>query len=89
LSRSGAPSRLRGVIVDLVRLLLGLLVMLFHRPLANFIMVRERALDRILRARGVRFPAPPSESMAHNIYFSLGAFICVISMARIWFSLQG
>jgi len=74
--------------VDIARLLLGLLVMVFHRPLADFIMARERALDRILRARGVRFPAPPSESLAHNLYFGLGAFICVISMARIWFSLQ-
>ena len=76
------------MIVDIARLFLGLLIMVFHRPLANFIMARERALDRILRARGVRFPEPPSESMAHNIYFGLGAFICVISMARIWFSLQ-
>ena len=77
------------MIVDIARLVLGLLVMVFHRPLANFIMARERALDRILRARGFRFPEPPSESMAHNIYFGLGAFICVISMARLWFFLQG
>jgi len=76
------------MIVDIARLLLGLLVMVFHRPLADFIMAREHALVRILRARGVRFPAPPSESLAHNLYFGLGAFICVISMARIWFSLQ-
>ena len=76
------------MIVDIARLVLGLLVMLFHQPLANFIMARERTLDRILRSRGVRFPEPPSESMAHNIYFGLGVFICVISMARIWFFLQ-
>ena len=75
------------MIVDIARLVLGLLVVLFHQPLANFIMAREHALDRLLRARGVRFPEPPSESMAHNIYFGLGVFISVISMARIWFSL--
>lgn len=77
------------MIVDIARLLFGLLVMLFHRPLANFIMAREHALDRVLRARGVRFPEPPGENMAHNIYFGLGVFICVISIARLWFFLQG
>lgn len=75
------------MIVDIARLLLGLLVMVFHRPVANFIMARERALDHLLRARGFRFPEPPSERVAHNIYFGLGAFISLISMARIWFAL--
>ncbi len=76
------------MIVDFARLTLGLMVVLFHRPLANFIMARERMLDHLLRSRGIRFPEPPSESMAHNIYFVLGLFISLISMARIWLSLS-
>ncbi len=75
------------MVADFARLTLGLIVVLFHRPLANFVMARERVLDHILRCRGIRFPEPPSESQAHNIYFGLGLFITLISMARIWLSL--
>jgi hypothetical protein len=75
------------MIIDFVRLVLGLVVVLFHQPIADFVMVREHALDDFFRSRGVPIPAPPSEGAARNIYFGLGIFVCVISIFRIWIAL--
>ena len=72
---------------DLARLAFGLAVALFHRPIANFIMDREHALDSFFRRHGVHFPEPPSQATLHNIYFGLGLFISLFSIVRIWLSL--
>jgi hypothetical protein len=75
------------MIVEISRLLMGLLIAIFHRPLASMIMQHERALDGYFRSRGVQLPAPPSDATAQNLYFSIGIFICLIEAGRIWFSL--
>jgi hypothetical protein len=75
------------MIADFTNLVLGLLVALFHRPIANFILDREHALDSFFRRHGVHFPAPPTQATAHNIYFCLGLFISLFSIAHIWLSL--
>jgi hypothetical protein len=75
------------MIADFARLVLGLIVALFHRPIAHFILDREHALDGFFRRHGVHFPEPPSEATMHNIYFGLGLFISLFSMARIWLAL--
>jgi hypothetical protein len=75
------------VIADFARLVLGLVVALFHRPIARFIMRREEVLDSFFRRHGVHFPEPPSEATLHNIYFCLGLFISLFSIAHIWLTL--
>src|SRR5919109_1309989 len=54
--------------VDMVQaiagLVLGLAVALFHRPVADFILERERALDMMFRSRGFRLPPPPTRAAA-------------------------
>ena len=75
------------MIVEIARLLMGVLIAVFHRPLASMIMQQERALDGYFRRRGVQLPAPPSDSTAQNLYFSIGIFICLIEAGRIWFSM--
>lgn len=75
------------MVADLTRLALGLVVALFHRPIAHFIMQQEHALDGFFRRRGVHFPEPPNEATMHNIYFFLGIFISLFSIARIWLML--
>ena len=75
------------MVADFARLVLGLVVALFHRPIAHFIMEREHVLDSFFRRHGVHFPEPPSEATMHNIYFCLGLFIALFSMARIWLAL--
>jgi hypothetical protein len=72
---------------NFARLVLGLVVALFHRSIAQFILEREHALDGFLRRHGVHFPEPPNEGTMHNIYFCLGLFISLVSMARIWLTL--
>ena len=70
--------------MDFARLVLGLVVAAFHRPIANFIMNREQALLSFFHRHGVHFPDPPSEATLHNIYFCLGLFISLFSIVRIW-----
>jgi hypothetical protein len=72
---------------DFARLVLGLIVAAFHRPIANFIMDREQALLSFFHHHGVHFPDPPSQATLHNIYFGLGLFISLFSIVRIWSTL--
>jgi hypothetical protein len=72
--------------LEVTRLLLGVVIAVFHRPLAAKIMQHERALDFYFRSRGVNLPAPLSDSTAQTLYFTIGIFICLIEAGRIWFS---
>jgi hypothetical protein len=72
------------MIVELARLFLGLLIVLFHRPIADFILRQEQHMASILSQRGLRLPQFPSPQFAHNLYFFIGVFVAVISMARIY-----
>ncbi|HET9166952.1 MAG TPA: hypothetical protein VFP11_13220 [Candidatus Angelobacter sp.] len=75
------------MIVEISRLLLGVMIAIFHRPLASMIMQHERALDGYFRSRGVELPAPPSDATAQNLYFVIGIFIALMEAGRIWFSI--
>lgn len=72
------------MLVEITRLLLGVLIALFHRPLAAKMMQQERALDTYFRQRGIRLPAPPSDATAQNLYFFIGILICLVEAGRIW-----
>lgn len=79
---------LRAMVVEIARMVLGVLIAVFHRPLASKIMQQERALDSYFRSRGVYLPAPPTDSTAQNLYFIIGIFICLYEAGRIWLSLN-
>ncbi|MGZ4788464.1 MAG: hypothetical protein ACXVZV_00315 [Terriglobales bacterium] len=68
---------------ELLRLFLGFVIAAFHRPIADFIMERERVLVIAFRQRGIPAPVLTTEA-ARNIYFWLGMFIVLLEMARIW-----
>jgi len=74
------------MVVEITRLVLGVLIAVFHRPLASKIMQQERVLDGYFRRRGVYLPAPPSDTTAQNLYFIIGIFICLFEAGRIWFT---
>jgi len=76
------------MILDLLRLTIGLTLALLHRPIADFILAQEYALAGLFRQRGIRVPAPPTTETVRNIYFLLGITLALISMARIWLSLH-
>jgi hypothetical protein len=72
------------MVVEVTRLLLGIVIAVFHRPIATRIMRQERAIDSYFRQRGISLPAPPSDNTAENLYFGIGIFICLAEAARIW-----
>lgn len=76
------------MVVELTRLLLGVMIAIFHRPLALKIMEQERALDTFFRRRGLNFPTPPSDATAQNLYFLIGIFICLLEAGKIWMAMQ-
>jgi hypothetical protein len=79
--------RLMEMVLEITRLLLGVVIAVFHRPLASMIMQHERALDGFFRSRGIQLPAPPSDATAQNMYFIIGIFIALIEAGRIWLSM--
>lgn len=72
------------MIADVARLLFGLLIVAFHRPVAEYILREEERLVVLFRSRGVPLPHAPSTATAHNIYFGLGMFVCLLSLVRLW-----
>jgi hypothetical protein len=71
------------MLVELLRLALGLTILMFHARLAHFIMARERALVVLFRERGVPVPLL-TQRTAENIYFGVGVFVCLLEFFRIW-----
>ncbi len=72
------------ILLEFAKLLLGLAIMWFHRPIADFILEQERSLVALFRDRGVPFPAAPSTEASRNIYFLLGTFVAIFQIVRIW-----
>ncbi|MFB3917879.1 MAG: hypothetical protein ACE14M_14190 [Terriglobales bacterium] len=70
--------------IELSRLAFGLLLLLFHRQVADYILERERQLVILFRQRGVPLPAAPTTEVGRNIYFFIAAFIVLYQVARIW-----
>jgi hypothetical protein len=80
---------MQAMLVEFTRLLLGLSIALFHRPIADFILERERALVVLLRQRGLPVPAAPTRETAHTLYFCIGIFIAAWELVRIYLLHQG
>lgn len=70
--------------IEIARLLLGLLIAAFHRPIADFISDRERSLVLSFRQRGMMLPAALTTQASRNLYFSIGIFIVIVEMLRIY-----
>ncbi len=76
------------MVVEVTRLLLGLMIALFHRPIADYILEQERSLVILFRQRGVAFPATPSTETVRTVYFFIGIFVAVFEIVRIWVTLH-
>lgn len=75
------------MVVEIARLLLGLVIAIFHRPIGSEMMRQERATNTYFRQRGIALPAAPSDTTAQNLYFFIGIFICLLEVGRIWIQL--
>ncbi len=76
------------MLAEISRLLLGLLIALFHRPLADFMLQQERALVVMFRQRGVPYPATPTTETTRNVYFGIGILLAMFEIVRIWMMLH-
>jgi len=70
--------------LEIARLLMGLLIAALHRPIADFIFEREHSLVLAFRERGMPLPAVPKADTVRTIYFSIGIFIALVEMLRIY-----
>lgn len=77
------------MLLEFTKLAFGLAVMLFHRPIADYLFEQERSLVLVFRSRGVPVPATPTTEMGRNIYFGIGAFIVLFQITRIWLLVRG
>jgi hypothetical protein len=75
------------MVVEITRLLLGVVIAIFHRPIAAKMMQQERVIDTYFRQRGVNLPNLPSDATAQTLYFCIGIFICLLEAGRIWVTL--
>ena len=73
--------------LELLRLAVGMPLLIFHRPIADFMLRQEDVLVGLFRSRGVSLPAFSDRDLVRNLYFGLGAAIALITMARIWMQL--
>ncbi len=76
------------MVVEITRLVLGLLIALFHRPIADFVLMQERALVIAFRQRGVPLPAAPTTETARTVYFVIGILLAMFEIIRIWMLLH-
>lgn len=72
------------MILEVLRLVLGLLLAGFHKPIADFISEREQRLVLAFRERGMPLPAALAKEAARTLYFWVGIFIALVEMLRIY-----
>ena len=75
------------MLLDVARLVIGITLMAFHRPVADFFTELDHSFTALLHTRGLRLPSPPRPSTLHTLYFCLGMLVCVCSMFRIYSAL--
>ena len=76
------------MLIEITRLALGLLIALFHRPFADFMLQQERVLVVMFRQRGVPYPATPTMETTRNVYFGIGIGLAMYEIVRIWMLLH-
>jgi hypothetical protein len=72
------------MLLELARLLMGLLLAACHRPIADFVLAQDRAFAVLARRGGLRLPTGLSEEGSRNLFFLLGILVALAQMARIY-----
>ena len=72
------------MIIELARIVLGVVMVCFHKPIAQFMHVREQELTTFLVQRGLKVPTFPSVGVTTDVYFCLGIVVFLLSVARLW-----
>lgn len=74
------------MLLEMVRLLMGLMLAAFHRPVSDFILEQDRAFVGLARRGGLRLPTGLSTESSRNLFFYLGILVALAQMARIYLS---
>ena len=74
--------------MDITRLVIGLAIAFFHRPIADFMLEQETSLVVLFRQRGLVVPSVPRRSTVHSLYFLTGIGIALFEVIRIWLLLR-
>jgi hypothetical protein len=72
------------MLFEVAKLTLGLMIAMFHKPIADWIREQDRQLVVIARQRGVPLPAVPTTETARAIYFWMGISVAVFQLTQIW-----
>jgi len=72
------------MIIETSRIVFAVAMLCFHKPIAEFMHVRERELTAYLVQRGVQVPSFPSVNVTRDVYFCLGVVAVVLSVAQLW-----
>jgi hypothetical protein len=75
--------------IEVARLLLGLMIAFFHKPIADFMMERERATVVLFRQRGFPLPPAPSTEQARTLYFFIGIAVASVELLRMYLMARG
>lgn len=70
--------------MEITRLVIGLAIAFFHRPIADFMLEQETSLVVLFRQRGLAVPSVPRRSTVHTLYFLTGIGIALFEVVRIW-----
>ena len=70
--------------MEITRLVIGLAIAFFHRPIADFMLEQEASLVVLFRQRGVVLPSVPRRSTVHTLYFLTGIGIALLEVIRVW-----
>jgi len=76
------------MLIEFARVLIGLAIALFHGQVADFLRKQDRALGAAFRERGVPIPGPLPKEAAHNLFFTFGVLIALVSLGRIWMTIR-
>ncbi len=72
------------MIEDILKLAVGILLAIFHRPIGDFFLETEYAFAALIHSRGLRALPLPRRGTVHDLYFGLGLFIAIFQIGRIW-----
>jgi hypothetical protein len=77
------------IFLEVARLLMGLLIAAFHRPIADYVLERERATVILFRQRGFPLPNAPTTEQGRTVYFCLGIAIASVELLRMYLMQRG
>lgn len=72
------------MLLEMTRLTIGILLALFHKPVADFIREQDLAFAAVARTRGLKWPTGLPMEANRTLFFLMGIFVALVQMARIY-----